>query len=112
MESKPNQFIWKTTMNDGSMPIRRFGDASQENTSKSMKTAPNLSKNTLIADGFIKNIKKISKLVYVDEKTKKRFKDEQIVYCNSLQCYVQIKSFEPSQLVYKCKMLGTSGDAE
>ena len=67
-------------MNDGSMPIRRLGHGPQENVQKSMKKEPNLSTKEMMENGFIKNIKKINKLEFVDDKTKKRFKDDQIVY--------------------------------
>ena len=56
--------------------------------------------------GFIKEMKKLSNKDYVDEKTKRKFKDGQILYSKSLQSYVQTKSFEVEDLVYKCRLYG------
>lgn len=70
MESKETfniHFVWKDTINDGSLPIRRFGDGPAERASKAMKNAPNKSKSDLIEQGLVKNIKKSNAADYVDE---------------------------------------------
>lgn len=95
MESRSSpHFLWKGTINDGALPIRRFGDGPTEQESKAMKKAPSLSKSDLLEQGLIKKVKKINKLDFVDEATKRRFRDGSTVYCHSLKCYVQLKSFD------------------
>jgi len=77
-----------------------------------MKKAPSLSKEELIEQGLVKNIKKISKLDFVDEQNKKRFKDGSTVYSKSLKCYVQLKSFDPASAKYKSRLYAPTDDLE
>ena len=54
-------------MTDGSMPVRRYIEGHFELDGQQMKTPPILSKEELVEQGLVKNIKKISKLDFVDE---------------------------------------------
>lgn len=91
MESR--EFIWKETLNDGALPIRRFNDGRGERAHKAMKKAP-FSESQILEEGLVKNIKKVVAKDFVDEKTYRKFQDGNTVYCHSLKCYVQVKSFD------------------
>lgn len=107
MESKSSgmtTFVWKSTVSDGTVPVRRLEDGRKEFEPKEMKKPPNVTDKDLIDNGLVKNIKKARAITFVDEKTKRKFRDGEVYFCKSLKCYVQIKSFDPDTLTYKSRI--------
>ena len=85
MESKEyNSYVWKMTESDGTVPVRRLEDSSKELEKKKMKDPPSKSDKALIEEGLVKNIKKLKAISFVDEKTERKFKDSDVLFCKSL----------------------------